>query len=203
MGRSNFQGAWGDFPPRVERAIRADRGGRRPEARPQTITGRTPMIDRRKFTTLLAGSVAAPILPSGTSSAQAAAGTVFYSSVGGELTLYSMDVDNAALTKQGTVTVPANIQYAWRHPTKAFFYVVSSGGGPGAGACRQIPFARRLPEPPGKGARSPGRGSRRFCRHGRSTPRSTWRANSSSPPITTRARSPFTASTPTAPSASA
>src|SRR5262245_35214035 len=131
MGRSNFQGAWADFPPRVERAIRADRGGRRPEARPQTITGRTPMIDRRKFTTLLAGSVAAPILPSGASSAQSAAGTVLYSSVGGELTLYSMDVDNAALTKQGTVTVPANIQYAWRHPTKAFFYVVSSGGGPG------------------------------------------------------------------------
>src|SRR5262245_1730817 len=130
MGRSNFQGAWADFPPRVERAIRADRVGDGPGA-PANHNREDTMIDRRTFTTLLAGSVAAPTLPSGTSSAQAAAGTVFYSSVGGELTLYSMDFDNAALTKRGTVTVPANIQYAWRHPTKAFFYVVSSGGGPG------------------------------------------------------------------------
>ena len=59
------------------------------------------MIDRRTFATLLAGTVAAPGLTSGVSWGQAAKGkTVYYASVGGELTLYSMDVENAALAKQ-------------------------------------------------------------------------------------------------------
>src|SRR5947208_614065 len=87
------------------------------------------MINRRTFTTLLAGAVAAPKV----SLAQKAMAkkNVFYSAVGPELTLYSVDIENDALVKQGTVSTPANIQYAWPHPSKRYLYVVSSNGGPG------------------------------------------------------------------------
>lgn len=57
--------------------------------------------------------------------------TVYYASTGPELTLYDVDVDGAALSKRGTVTLPANIQYAWSHPSRRYLYIVSSNGGPG------------------------------------------------------------------------
>ncbi len=56
--------------------------------------------------------------------------TVYYASIGPELTLYDIDVDNAALLKRSAVTLPANIQYAWPHPSRRTLYVVSSNGGP-------------------------------------------------------------------------
>src|SRR2546429_9427380 len=103
------------------------------------------MIDRRTFTSLLAGSVAAPSLSSGVAFGQAAKGkTVFYSSVGGDLALYSIDVEGATLTKQGTVTVPANIQYAWPHPKEPYFYVASSGGGPGVPSDKNFAHVFRM-----------------------------------------------------------
>jgi 6-phosphogluconolactonase len=89
------------------------------------------MINRRTFTTLLAGMVgvtAAPRLPW---SQTAMPKTVLYTSVGAELTLFDIDIADAALAKRGTVTLPANIQYAWPHPSTRYFYVVSSNGGPG------------------------------------------------------------------------
>jgi 6-phosphogluconolactonase len=57
--------------------------------------------------------------------------TVYYASIGPELALYDIDVDGAALTKRSAVTLPANIQYAWPHPSRRYLYVVSSNGGPG------------------------------------------------------------------------
>src|SRR4051812_7491632 len=61
------------------------------------------MIDRRTFATLLAGAVAAPKV----SLAQgASARNVFYASTGPELTLYSVDVEDAALIKRNTVSTP-------------------------------------------------------------------------------------------------
>ena len=56
--------------------------------------------------------------------------TIYYASVGSELAAYDIDVDNFALTKRGTVTLPVNIQYAWPHPSRRYLYVVSSNGGP-------------------------------------------------------------------------
>jgi 6-phosphogluconolactonase (cycloisomerase 2 family) len=88
------------------------------------------MVDRRTFTALLAGTIAAPTLAFGKTMASK---NVFYSAVGPELTAYSVDVDNVALAKQGTVSTAANIQYAWPHPSKRYLYVVSSSGGPAAG----------------------------------------------------------------------
>jgi 6-phosphogluconolactonase len=56
--------------------------------------------------------------------------TVYYASTGPELALFDIDVDGAALTRRGAVTLPANIQYAWPHPSRRYLYVVSSNGGP-------------------------------------------------------------------------
>ena len=56
--------------------------------------------------------------------------TVYYASIGPELALYDIDVDGAALIKRGAVTLPANIQYVWPHPSRRYLYAVSSNGGP-------------------------------------------------------------------------
>jgi len=45
--------------------------------------------------------------------------------------MFDVDVDGAQLRKRGAVTLPANIQYAWPHPSRRYLYVVSSDGGPG------------------------------------------------------------------------
>ena len=106
------------------------------------------MVDRRTFTTLLAGTIAAPTLTFGKTMTSR---NVFYSAVGTELTAYGVDVDNATLSKQGTVSTPANIQYAWPHPSKRYLYVVSSSGGPAAGdttGTRMSPMPlRSIPQP--------------------------------------------------------
>jgi 6-phosphogluconolactonase len=111
------------------------------------------MIDRRTFTTLLVGGIAAP----GVSLAQSSrAKNVFYASVGPELTLYRVDADEAALVKRDTVSTPANIQYAWPHPSKQYLYVVSSNGGPGsAGVAGDKHFANAFRIDPATGALTP------------------------------------------------
>jgi len=91
------------------------------------------MIDRRTFTALFAGALAAPRNAWSQSMPHKA---VFYASVGPALTLYHLDVDKAALSRQGTVLLPANVQYAWPHPSAHFLYVASSTGGPGSAGAR-------------------------------------------------------------------
>jgi 6-phosphogluconolactonase len=76
--------------------------------------------------------------------------TVYYASVGPTLTLYDIDVEDAALTKRGDVTLPANIQYAWPHPSRRFLYVVSSSGGPGIAGDKH--YANALTIDPASGA---------------------------------------------------
>ena len=87
------------------------------------------MIDRRTFTALFGGALAAPRTAWSQSMPHKA---VFYASVGPALTLYHLDIDKAALSRQGTVQLPANVQYAWPHPSAHFLYVASSTGGPGS-----------------------------------------------------------------------
>ena len=92
------------------------------------------MINRRTFAALIAGSLAA----SRKSWSQPVKGkTVFYASVGPELALYDLDVEGASLAKRSSVRLPADVQYAWPHPSKRFFYVASSNGQPGGGAINQ------------------------------------------------------------------
>lgn len=57
-------------------------------------------------------------------------GTALYSAVGEVLTHYEVDVEAATLARRAAVTLPAKVQYAWRHPSLAVLYVSSSDGGP-------------------------------------------------------------------------
>src|SRR5438046_4940063 len=100
-------------------------------------------MNRRTFTTLLAGSIVAPALFQ-KESLKTSRKTVFYSAVGGDLTLYSMDIEAAALTRRDTVSVPVNIQYAWPHPSRRYLYVVSSNGGPAVAGDRHFAHAFRI-----------------------------------------------------------
>jgi 6-phosphogluconolactonase len=89
-------------------------------------------IDRRTFATMVAGSLAAA---AGTSWGQARGSqgkTVFYAAVGPELTLFDVDVTGGTLNRHSSITLPANVHYAWPHPSKRYFYIASSNGGPGA-----------------------------------------------------------------------
>ena len=88
------------------------------------------MIDRRTFMSLLATAAVAPR----SSFAQGAPGkAALYSSVGPVLTHYDVDVEAAALTKRASVTLPANVQYAWPHASRRHLYVASSSSAPGTG----------------------------------------------------------------------
>lgn len=81
------------------------------------------MINRRTITAMLAGAVVVP----GTLPVRPKHGKVaFYSSVGASLSWYQVDIDGVALSKQGSVTLPALVQYAWRHPSQNVLYVASS-----------------------------------------------------------------------------
>ena len=44
--------------------------------------------------------------------------TVLYASVGPELTLFDIDMADAALAKRGAVTLPANIQVVYTHGSR-------------------------------------------------------------------------------------
>src|ERR1700687_1069518 len=98
------------------------------------------MFTRRTFGALLAGTAAAA---SGTSWGQAARSkTVFYASVGPMLTLHDIDIEGATLTRRSTVTLPSNIQYAWPHPSRRYFYVASRNGGSGWPASYSVATGR-------------------------------------------------------------
>jgi 6-phosphogluconolactonase len=56
-----------------------------------------------------------------------------YASVGPELTHYEVDVAGANLTRRGTVTLPANVHYAWQHVSGSHLYVASSNSASGLG----------------------------------------------------------------------
>src|SRR5260370_24376767 len=106
------------------------------------------MIDGRMLTPLLASAAVAPAHSSRPSWAQAAKSkAVFYASVGSALTLYCMNVEDATLDKRGAVTLSANVQYAWPHPSKQYFYVVSSGGGPRVASDKNFADARQIHPP--------------------------------------------------------
>ena len=88
------------------------------------------MMTRRTFISLCATTAVAPALSWG----QAASGRVaLYASVGPTLTHYDVDVAGAELSRRSTVTLPANVQYAWPHASRQYLYVASSNSAPGLG----------------------------------------------------------------------
>jgi 6-phosphogluconolactonase len=102
-------------------------------------------MNRRTFSAMLATTAAGSMLGCAGRTMESAAGedtrsgtaarrgpTVLYSSVGDALTRYDVDVGGYALTRRESVTLPANIQYVWPHPSRQYLYVTSSNSGPGA-----------------------------------------------------------------------
>jgi 6-phosphogluconolactonase (cycloisomerase 2 family) len=59
---------------------------------------------------------------------------VLYAAAGAELTQYDVDAEGASLVKKGSIRLPANVQYAWPHPSRKYFYVAWSDGGASAAA---------------------------------------------------------------------
>ncbi len=67
---------------------------------------------------------------------------VLYAAVGAELIQYDIDAQSASLVKRSSIRLPANVQYAWPHPSRKYFYIAWSDGGaataaPGAAAVPQ------------------------------------------------------------------
>src|SRR5262245_33037308 len=55
-----------------------------------------------------------------------------YAAVGPELTTYKLDVKEASLIKQASVTLPQDVQEAWPHPSRRYLYVTWSNNLKGA-----------------------------------------------------------------------
>jgi 6-phosphogluconolactonase (cycloisomerase 2 family) len=105
------------------------------------------------LTALLAGATAVPGLTRLSWGQGTKSRAVFYSAVGPDLTLYGVNAEDDTLTKRNTVTLPGNVQYAWPHPSRQYFYVVSSGGGPGVASDKNFANAFRID--PATGALTP------------------------------------------------
>jgi 6-phosphogluconolactonase len=88
------------------------------------------MLTRRTFLSLVASGIAAPAFAA---TQQASRKVALYANVGPELTHYDVDVAGAQLIKQGTVTLPAGVQYAWPHASRRYLYVASSSSASGYG----------------------------------------------------------------------
>lgn len=78
-----------------------------------------------------------------------------YANVGADLMHYDVDVDAATLTRRGTVTLPANVQYAWPHASRRFLYVASSDTAPGTGPAGNSHHVSAFRIEPGSGALTP------------------------------------------------
>ena len=88
------------------------------------------MISRRTFLSLIAGTMATTQL---NAAQQGTRKVALYANVGADLTHYEVDVEGAALTRRGTVTLPAGVQYAWPHASRRYLYVATSSSASGYG----------------------------------------------------------------------
>lgn len=78
-----------------------------------------------------------------------------YASVGPALTLYDVDIDAATLIRRGSVTLPANVQYAWPNASRRFLYVASSDSASGMGAAGNTHHVSAFRIDPTSGALTP------------------------------------------------
>lgn len=78
-----------------------------------------------------------------------------YASIGPELTQYDVDVDGATLDKRRTVTLPANVHYAWPHASARHLYVASSNSASGMGPAGDKHHVTAFRIDPASGALAP------------------------------------------------
>ncbi len=109
-------------------------------------------MDRRAFMSFVATAAALP------QAAWAQAGSkkvALYAAVGAVLTQYDVDVDGLALASRGSVTLPANVQYAWPHVSHRVLYVATSSSAPGAGPVGTVHHVSAFRIDPTSGALTP------------------------------------------------
>jgi len=80
---------------------------------------------------------------------------VVYASVGPTLTRHALDSVSGTLAREESLTLPANVQYAWPHASGRHLYVASSNGAPGLGAAGNAHWLSALAIDPISGALSP------------------------------------------------
>jgi 6-phosphogluconolactonase len=80
---------------------------------------------------------------------------VVYASVGPILTRYAVDSAAGTLAREDSLTLPANVQYAWPHASGRYLYVASSNGAPGRGAAGNAHWLSALAIDPNSGMLSP------------------------------------------------
>jgi 6-phosphogluconolactonase (cycloisomerase 2 family) len=78
-----------------------------------------------------------------------------YANVGPGLTHYEVDVEHAALTRRGTVSLPANVQYVWPHASRRNLYAATSDSASGMGAAGNTHHVTALRIDPATGALAP------------------------------------------------
>lgn len=78
-----------------------------------------------------------------------------YANVGPKLMQYDVDVAAATLSRRATVTLPANVQYAWPHASRRYLYVASSDTAPGTGPAGTTHHVSAFDIEPGTGALTP------------------------------------------------
>jgi 6-phosphogluconolactonase len=81
-----------------------------------------------------------------------AAKLALYASVGDELIHYDIDVAGATLTRRGSVSLPANVQYVWPHASQPFLYAATSDSASGMGAAGTNHHVSAVRIDPGSGA---------------------------------------------------
>jgi len=101
-------------------------------------------------------------LPSAAAMPQSASGqtsrrnkVALYASVGPELTQYDIDIDGASLNRRSTVTLPANVHYAWPHVSGRHLYVATSDSASGMGPVGDKHHLTAFRIDPGSGALAP------------------------------------------------
>jgi 6-phosphogluconolactonase len=88
-------------------------------------------MNRVTLVSLIAGTLAMPHVVEAGQGAQKVA---LYANIGNELIHFDVDVDKAELVRNGSVRLPASVQYAWPHASRQYLYVATSDSASGYGA---------------------------------------------------------------------
>jgi len=110
------------------------------------------MLDRRTFMSLVATAAAMPRAAWAQAASKRAA---LYAGVGEVLTHYEVDVDGLTLTARGSVTLPANVQYAWPHESHRYLYVATSSSASGTGPAGTVHHVSAFRIDPASGGLTP------------------------------------------------
>ena len=61
-----------------------------------------------------------------------------YAAIGADFKQYSLNLSDGSLSERSGITLPAGLQYAWRHVSKPILYAACSDGGPGKAGSRHF-----------------------------------------------------------------